>query len=506
MQVCASAKLSRSWVYGAGLVAFLFLFLRHFVLPCVPLAELGDQLLFFARAQHILHGSVIYRDFFEVVPPGNDLLDAAILHAFGLHSWVIPAVDVAVGLAMFAVITLTAAEILERHWVLLPGMLFLAFVFSESSDVTHHWYSTLAAQAAIYVLMRGRSARHLAVAGLLCATSMLFTQTHGAFAFVAIAIYLIWTGHKEGTRRQLISFVLPCVVLVASVLGYYALRAGWRTLYFDLVVFPARFMTTSEVNTPRTYLHQFPAMHAAGDLLRLIPYLFVYALVPYVYIIGAYRLWRGRRELPVDLRDRMFLLHLMGIALVFAVANGPRFYRLCTVSPCAVLVFVWLLSGPARSARTVRNFAYGVGALFMLLLVVSRQARWHGTLQLPTGRAAFIDRQDAAEFAWMAAQTHPGDAFFNKTALSLYLALNTPTMVEFINDDEFTRPEQVTAVIAWMQQNRPRFVVLQPNANLRQEHSNSGPFRQYVQTQYRLARVFSLDGGAQREEIWERNP
>lgn len=506
MQISASAKFPRSWIFGAAFGVFFFLFLRHFVLPCVPLAELDDQLLFFARAQHILHGSVVYRDFFEVVTPGNDLLDAVILRVFGLHAWVIPAVEVAMGLAMFAIITLMAAQILERRWVLLPGMLFLAFVFSASSDVTHHWYSTLAAQAAVYVLMRGRSAKHLAIAGLLCAISVLFTQTHGAFAFVAILVYLLWTGRKQGTARQLAAFAVPCALLVAAVLGYYALQAGWKTLYFDLVVFPARFMTTSEVNTPRTYLHQFPAMQSAGDLIRLLPYLFVYALVPYIYVLGAYRLWRHRRELPIELQQRLLLLHLTGVALFLAVANGPRFYRLCTVSPCAVLVFVWLLTGPARWARTVRSLAYGAAAVFMLLLIVSRQARWHGTLPLPIGRAAFMDRQDAAEFAWMAAHTHPEDAFFNKTALSLYLALNTPTNVEFINHDEFTRPEQVAGVIVWMQQNRPPFVVMEPNANSRPEHSNSAPFRQYVEAQYRLARVFPLNGGAQREEIWERNP
>ncbi|MGH9596653.1 MAG: hypothetical protein ACRD3K_07640 [Edaphobacter sp.] len=508
MHMNALAKGSKLWWYVAGFGALLFLFLRSFVLPCTPLAATGDQVLFFARAQHMLHGQVMYRDFFEVVTPGNNLIDAAILRVFGLHAWVVPACDVFMGVAMFALITLTTAEILEGAWVLLPGVLFLAFVFSESSNVTHHWYSTLAAQAALYVLLRGRSTKHIATAGSLCAISVLFTQTQGVLVFVAIAAYLLWISSRKTIVQRLLTFGLPCAVIVGCVLCYYVLQAGWKTLYFDLVVFPVRYMSTAEPNTLRTYLQQFPAVHGSGDLVRSLPYIFVYALVPYIYLVSAYSLWRSKNELFPELRQRLFLLHLIGIALFLAVAHGPRFFRLCTVSPSAVILFVWLLSRQERWSRVIRSSMYSAAVLFMVMLAVSRQARWHNTLQLPIGRTAFIDQTSAEAFAWMVQRTKPGDAFFNQPALSLYLELSTPALVEFVNDDEFTRPDQVTAVIAWMQQNQPRYVVMLPKAaNYQPEHSHSEPFRQYVQAKYRLSRSFSTKKPSSwREEIWERRP
>jgi hypothetical protein len=71
---------------GAG----VFLYLRTFLLPTTPFAATGDQSLFFARAVRILQGQLPYRDFFEIVTPGTDLIYAAGFGLFGVHAWVMP--------------------------------------------------------------------------------------------------------------------------------------------------------------------------------------------------------------------------------------------------------------------------------------------------------------------------------------------------------------------------------------------------------------------------------
>ena len=66
--------------------AFIFLYLRTFALPAVPFVGNGDELLFFVRALRIAHGEIVYRDFFELVTPGTDLLYAAGFKVFGVHA------------------------------------------------------------------------------------------------------------------------------------------------------------------------------------------------------------------------------------------------------------------------------------------------------------------------------------------------------------------------------------------------------------------------------------
>ena len=78
-------------------------------------------------------------------------------------------------------------------------------------------------------------------------------------------------------------------------------------------------MPLSEVNTPRTYIHQLAQLWDFGrpsEIALLIPALFIYALVPYVYIAGLYQLWRRRAVLSSTLQRNLILLHVVGLAIV----------------------------------------------------------------------------------------------------------------------------------------------------------------------------------------------
>src|SRR5271156_1132805 len=90
---------------GAG----AFLYLRTFLLPAIPFTVTDDQSLFFARAARIVQGQVPYRDFFEIVPPGTDLIYAAGFRLLGIHAWVMPIWTITTGLAFCLVITYIAA-------------------------------------------------------------------------------------------------------------------------------------------------------------------------------------------------------------------------------------------------------------------------------------------------------------------------------------------------------------------------------------------------------------
>ena len=507
----AAPRLSRSILVLSFVGALAFLYLRTFLFPATPFASLGDQVLFFARAVRILHGQVLYRDFFELVPPGTDLLYALAFRIFGIHAWVMQAWGIAVGLAFCCVITQIAGRILRGPLILLPALLFLVFDFNNALDLTHHWYSTLAALAAVNVLMGGASLKRIFTAGALCGIATLFTQTQGVMTLVALVIYLLWLKRSEaqgpGILTQLTTLVLPFTLMLSCVLGYYIHNAGFRTVFFDLVVFPLKFLSSGDVNSPRTYLRQLPPIHTPVDILRLIPFLFIYTVVPYIYFIGLYQLWRKRKMLPATLRQHFVLLYLVGLALFLAVASGPRYFRLSTVAPPAILICVWLVSEQGPAGRVARNLLYVLAAVFALLLPFHRQTQWHGALNLPVGQTAFSDILVLHEFEWLARRTHPFDPFFNQSALCLYLALDNPTALEFINDDDFTRPEWVEAAIQSLRRNPPHFIVLHAEStNPSDVHNHSTPFRQYVHDNYRLAQIFYLNDSRYDEEVWELNP
>jgi hypothetical protein len=494
----------------ASLVLFLagvfaFLYLRTFLLPVTPFINTSDQILFFSRATHLVHGQVLYRDVFELVTPGTELIYAAAFRLFGIHAWIMQAWAIVLGLALVGVITRISSRILHGPVVLLPALLFLVFDFSSALELTHHWYSTLATLAAVSVLTGGTTLRRICAAGSLCALATLFTQTQGAMTFIALAVYLIWRRQSEvedySIQTQLLALVLPFALILSYVLGYYVHKAGFRTLFFDTVVFPLRFWSFRP-----TYLRQFPHIQSPAEIVLLVPFIFLYAINPYIYPVGLYQLWKRRNNLAPELRQRLVLLCIVGVALFAAVAaSGPSLFRFGTVTPPAILICTWLLSLPNPVLRFTRNLLCTLAVIFAVLLPLHRQTQWHATLNLPIGRTAFTGPLVYREFQWVSQRTHPGDLFFNSPALCLYLSLTNPTPSEFVTYDDFTRPEQVSAIIQSLQRAKPRFIVLfsentaPPNA-----HDHAAPFRQYVHDNYRLTQTFPLRGEIQYEEqLWE---
>ena len=492
---------------GAG----VFLYLRTFLLPATPFAATDDQSLFFARAVRIVQGQVPYRDFFEIVTPGTDLIYAAGFRLFGVHAWVMPMWIIATGLAFSLLITYIAAQIVHGSSVWLPALLFLVFDFNSALDLTHQWFSTFAALAMVAVLMGGLSARRIFSAGLLCAVAILFTQTKGALVFVGVALYLIGVTKPRDTNlaRRLVLFILPVVLTVACALGYYVYKSGFQPVLFDLVIFPARFMPLSEVNTPRTYIRQlaqFCNFRRPSEIAFLITAFFIYALVPFVYVVGLYQLRRKRAVLPGRLQRNLILLHLIGIGLFLAIAHGPRHFRLCTVAPPAILIFVWLLTLPIPALGYIRKLSWAVAGCYLILLPVYRQVQWHDKLDLPIGRTAFTDRALFQKFQWVAERTHPSDGFFNDSGLTLYLSLHNPTQTEFVTYDETTRTEQIAAVLRALERDPPAYISLLPvtlGPTVRGDHA--GPFRRFVYDNYSLANVFSQKQSQYEQQLWRRS-
>jgi hypothetical protein len=495
---------------------FIFLYLWTVLLPATPVVVTNDQVLFFSRAVRIVHGQVLYRDFFELVTPGTDLLYAAAFRLFGIHAWLIPAWSITVGLALCSLITLIASKILRGPLLLLPALSFLVFDFSTGLDLTHHWYSTLFALAAVAVLAEGEGAtlRQIAAASSLSAMATLFTQTKGVLVFLALVVYVLWLKRfrtqTSNILKQLAALILPFAAVLSSVLGYYIHRAGFRTFFFDLVTFPMKYMSGDDSNSPRLYLRQLHPMlahHAPSDIIRLIPFLFIYALVPYTYLFGLHQLWSKRTMLPPALRQHLVLLHLVGLALFLAIANGPSFFRLGAAAPPAILIFIWLISRQSPTLQLVRRALWILALFFAVLLPIYRQTQWHATLDLPIGRTAFNDILTFQEYQWLAQHTHPSELFFNEFAAGFYLSLSNPTPSEFTTEAEFTRPEEVAAILQSLQHNPPPFVVLPHlSTNAFNPHDHSAPFLQYIHANYHLDQIFPVDHAQFSRELWERGP
>ncbi len=495
----------RRYFFAFISISLLFLYLRTFTLGGVPLIVSLDETLYFEHGIRILHGQVPFRDYFTYVMPGSDLLYAAVFGLLGVHAWVAQIFVIFLGIANAGVVVWISSRVVKGPLAFLPALLFLVLDFDVARDATHHWYCTLLVMTAAGVLMDGRTLGRVAAAGFLCGLGAVFTQSQGLLGAAAIGVFLISV--RDGKSRvgmQLAALILPFAIIVGSMLGYYAYRASFATLYFALVTFIIHYFPARTFHSPGVYFMNFPPHRKLMDVSRLIPYLFIHILVPFVYLWCLYGLYRDREKFDRKTRDAMLLFNFVGLALFAAVAQAASYNRMCMVAPLAAIVCVWLVRGASNADRVIRLALWTTGVMFLIGLPFQLQRHWRGYLDLPTGRTAFFDPLEFEEFQWFAQHTHAGESYVGVPLYAFALSLDDPTTVDYLTDTEYTTADQVAAAIRGVQIHQTPMVALfgfGENSQLFATHpgrSNLGPFIAYVHANYHLTKTFV------HIEVWER--
>ena len=497
-------RLSGAW-YGTYLILVLvFLYLRTFLLARTPLTPHGDEVHYFLHAVRMLNGQVPYRDFFTFVPPGTDVLYLGLFRLFGVHAWVVQGTVMVLGLLLTGTILWVSMGILDGFAALLPGLLFLVFDLGGALDATHHWWCALFVLLAAGTIMRGRSGTRLAVAGMLCGVATIFTQTQGGLSLLAIAGYVAWTtpaGKGRVDRLwELLTLTLPFGAVVGLFLGYYVRQVGLHTLVYWTIYFPLRYFSTLEAHTPRAYFLGMPKIGSVADVLTAAPYVFVHLLVPLMYVLCLVRLFGQRRDSGTERWRGVMLVSLVGLAMFASVVSAPTPLRLCVVAPPAVILCVWYFARDTKFDRWVRRGLWSAALLLMVYLPVNRQLHARKYLDLPIGRTAFLDPREYEQIAWYAERTHPGDSFFGNQSVAFLLSLQSPCSLDYVTVSAFTRPEQVTELIAGLEEHRTRYVDFYRELNEPPSAGdNLGPLRDYISHNYHLAKENTVG------RIWERN-
>ncbi len=493
------------------------LYLRLFALPRTPIIVPGiDQWVYLAAAWRMLNGEIIYKDFFQYTAPGTQTLYLALFELFGVHAWIPNAVMILVGMAFAGLIVIISRRVLTGPSAYLPGVLFVALSFLKEVNATHHWYSALAVIGAVALTIDARSPARVAGAGLLCGLAAFFTQTTGAAAALGLCAFLVWERRHTSRSwrwflarlgRLLAAFLATMVVLNA----YFVWKAGLGQFLGCTVGFMLKYFRTYPINNLQIYLRQAPDSPHWYNLYQWVEWGLLHALLPLVYVLFFVRYLRERSKQPGEAWERLVLLNVMGFCLLASVAPGPSLLRLRIVAlPFALIDLVWFLRAQRTVSKVLRDFLW-LGAT---VLVVGRPLAWQirskHCLDLPGGRVCMRSAGSRDELQWLARRTHPSDYFFDfgwEVNPYVLLQLRNPTRMPFLTPTEFTRPEQVRAVVEALEEHQVRYVLcpvdfdyeviafsLSPSVN------HLAPFLEYLRTHYHVVKTFEDS-----DQVWERN-
>ena len=122
---------------------------------------------------------------------------------------------------------------------------------------------------------------------------------------------------------------------------------------------------------------------------------------------------------------------------------------------------------------------------------------------LPAGRTAFTDHSLLEEYSWVRDNTHPGQFFWGMPPFYVPFHLTNPAAIAGYDSSEYTRPEEVSALIRALQQHQVPMLVLISEAkyhlSTKRPSNHLGPFVAYLHDNYLLIKTFPNG-----DEVWER--
>ena len=233
-------------------------------------------------------------------------------------------------------------------------------------------------------------------------------------------------------------------------------------------------------------------------------FLFI-GMLPLVYLLFFARYRRASAIEPREPWNQLMLVNLVGIFTFLGVAPAPSFFRLCSVSLPALIILVWFANQPGQPEHFMLRTLWLIALVLAFAEPLTVQRHWRAYLDLPTGRTAFLNRDQFDEYRWVFQRTRPSDYFFGDQLICFALRLRNPSEINFITPTDYTRPEQVRSLVDALEQHQVRYVRWYVELDVPPpgpaSHDNLGPLRAYLRNRYHVAKIFP-----NHDLYWERNP
>ena len=501
------------------LAALSFLCCFDFLTPSlapIKVNNLGDSLLNLAPGQRMYQGEMIYRDVFEFLTPGTALVNFLMFKLFGLRPWIPSLLALLLGLGMVWLGTVISRKLMRPSLALLPSAVFIVSEHGFLNDPNHHWYSLLAAMAAIAVLLERRTPARIAAAGMFCGLCACFTQSSGLAVVLGFAVYLCWESRQrhQSWRRLLQKeawLFSSFLATFLAVIAYFLFKAGPARFFWCTVVFVLKYHhREAYANSFQVIGSALPPFASVRTFVSPVAHwLFLFVLTPLTFILFFSCYWRDSRRKPFEYWDRPMLVAVVGFFSLLSIIPAPSDVRMAAIMLPALILLVWLLDSPHKLARAfVVSLAAGT-LLIAFYSIVARRPNAAGIIATPHGELAITDRTIYQEYRWIKEHTQPGEYFYEPDLADhyFYLDLRNPTPISYTQNNGYTTKEQVAEVIRGLEIHQVRYILRGVGADdppksselVNASRDYLGPLRDYIRTHYSMVKVFPDTA-----EIWEK--
>ena len=408
---------------------------------CLPflryISWLGDEGILLHGAERMLHGSRLYADFFEFLPPGGFLIIAAWFHIAPISFLSVRFLTVLtiVGIACFTFLAGRRASsnaplsaLFTVGWVMMCAGTWIT--------VSHHWFTTFLTMIVSWAALSGISderhrLRWALIAGTAAGMAAMVIETQGALVMTA-ALIAFW--YPRQRPAELLTYLAGCALVPLGILFYLIETRDLIPAFRDVILFPA---------TQYTSIQGVPFGWWADAQNWPLKYLYPIAAVLAV-LLSVYdrHVWR---------RDRV-LLSCVALGGAGFASSFPRddIGHIGVAAPLVLPLLLFCMETLSRWWRPI--YRYGALGMMMALAVPSAHAYLWNTegverarlLQTPRGRIAVRGLPGLGRLLQQIAATPPRDSYFFYPYISMMPFLTARKDVSHydIFTPDYTLPSQ----------------------------------------------------------------
>src|SRR5437899_304359 len=383
----------------AGLV-FLLSFVYLLIFRRYTAME-PDEGIILQGAQRILHGEVLYRDFFSFFTPGSYYFLALLFKIFGSSIIVARTTLVIIGAVASSITDLRYRRVCARQPALLTAAIVTVTTLPYRFLVLHNWDSTLWACLAVYCAVRlvETSSRACAfAAGSLIAVTFLFEQSKGAGLALGLCAGLLaihFFGPQFLTRARIFHLAIGLAWPFVLTLAYFGAQHSlslmladwfWPLRHYSLANHvPYGYQNWSEETRQTLFGSGLWAVRAI-TVLALSP-CFLIPLLP-ILAVGmlAYWLVQMVRQQEPECKANYYVLTsaALGGLLLSVVIGRADIIHFVYLFPLLALVLAWVIEGkdvPGRFYSKIRSGITGYIAIAFALFGMALLIRTIGADQ-----------------------------------------------------------------------------------------------------------------------------
>ena len=516
-------------VRNVGIGAALFLVAVALVAPMLAYPFGRDQGVFACGADVLRRGGVLYRDFWDLKPPGIYYLYRLSFLLFG-HSMPAPRImDFIFTLATAAGLLLIGRRLVSLWAGVAAALAFLTryalgfdYWHSAQGDGFASLFLTLAALAML-AAERRRSWRLAALGGLLVGAAILLKFTLGVFLLIPLVVVAVGREEKWAPRlSRYAACLLGCGLVVGAAIALVWRAGALRDMFEILLTWNAQYATLRAAGlaapVAQTWRFLFPGGHPLLSLIGL------FALAGLVDLArrreaGAFRwlptVWLGLMLAQVYLQGKYFEYHWL-----------PALPPLALLAGAGVAAAWRLLRERSDSPGTATGIAAAAALVLLAALGAGYRDQFTPEIELATGRISraaftdgFRDRQDFSLNAdlqvatYLKQHTAPGSpVFIWGFEPIIYFLADRPPASRFISQQPLVTPWSPPA---WREEllrdlagKRPAYILVvhndvMPWVTLRPDDS-AGELSQYPALDQLLKRDYHPVETIEDFDIWQR--